>query len=70
MKRNTLQSTQLECQIIQEDWEEYSALRKKRLGKFSTILSPREVELLDRGISMDNWEWIWLNYRDIRLYMS
>jgi hypothetical protein len=70
MQSNTLQSTQLESQIIQEDWEEYKKLRKRRLNRLSTTLTPREVEILDQGISMDSWEWTFLNYRDIRLFMS
>jgi hypothetical protein len=70
MRRHDLQSTQLEAQILDSDWAEYEALRRKRLFKLSTQLSDRELQLLDRGIIMDNWEWIWLNYRDVRLYMS
>jgi hypothetical protein len=70
MKKDNLDSTQLEAQILESDWTEYVALRKKRISKFSTELSSREIQLFDRGITMENWQWLFVNYHDIRVYMS
>jgi hypothetical protein len=62
LKQHDLQSTQLECQILQEEWPEYQSLRKERLAKLSCDLSQREVDILYRGERMEQWDWLFLTY--------
>jgi hypothetical protein len=70
LKQNNLGSSELECAIPAEEWNEYVKLRKKRVNHFTVKLSLREIELLDKGIIAENWEWIFLNYHNVHLYMS